>query len=58
MAERAGIRAPVKAEQVLRLNEHKAFAHTDAAATFGFSPRSFEDGIRLEIVQMRTYGAA
>lgn len=57
LTERCGVRAPIKAEQVLRLNEHKAFAHNDAAATFGFSPRSFEDGIRAEIEQMRADGA-
>lgn len=40
---------PIKAEQILRLNEDKAFDHADAARDFGYAPRSFEDGIREEI---------
>lgn len=36
---------PIKAEQVLRLNEDKAFSYEEASRDFGFSPRSFEEGI-------------
>ena len=36
-------------EQVLRLNEDKAFSYRDAERDFGFSPLSFEDGVREEI---------
>lgn len=43
---------PVKAEQVLRLNEDKAFGHEAAAADFGFKPREFADGVREEIAEM------
>ena len=39
----------IKAEQVLRLNENKNFDYEDAQRDFGFSPLSFEDGIRLEV---------
>lgn len=40
---------PIKAEQVLRLNENKDFSYADAEKDFGFSPRSFEEGIKEEI---------
>lgn len=39
----------IKAEQVLRLNENKNFDYAEAQRDFGFSPLSFEDGIRLEL---------
>lgn len=47
--ERIGIRLPIKAEQVLRLNEDKAFSYEDAQRELVFRPRGFEDGIRLEL---------
>lgn len=47
--ERMRIRLPIKAEQVLRLNENKAFSYEEAGRDFAFSPRSFEEGIRLEL---------
>jgi len=47
--ERIGIRLPIKAEQVLRLNENKAFSYEEAQRDFGFSPRSFEVGIEREL---------
>lgn len=47
--ERIGIRLPIKAEQVLRLNENKAFSYEDAQRDFGFAPSSFEEGIRIEL---------
>jgi uncharacterized protein YbjT (DUF2867 family) len=46
--ERMRLPLPIKAEQVLRLNENKAFSYEDAQKDFGFSPRSFEEGIRAE----------
>lgn len=46
--ERMRLRLPIKAEQVLRLNENKAFSYVEAKKDFGFSPRSFEEGIELE----------
>jgi nucleoside-diphosphate-sugar epimerase len=46
--ERMRLRLPIKAEQVLRLNENKAFSYEEAQRDFGFSPRSFEEGIELE----------
>ncbi|MDL1910253.1 NAD-dependent epimerase/dehydratase family protein [Chloroflexi bacterium CFX6] len=40
---------PIKAEQVLRLNENKDFSYADAHKDFGFSPLSFEEGIGSEL---------
>jgi nucleoside-diphosphate-sugar epimerase len=39
---------PIKAEQVLRLNENKDFNYAEAQMDFGFSPLAFEEGIHLE----------
>ena len=47
--ERLHIPFPIKAEQVLRLNENKNFSYEEAHRDFGFSPLSFEQGIRLEL---------
>ena len=47
--ERFGLKLPIKAEQIQRLNEHKAFDHQDAAEVFGFSPISFSQGIQQEV---------
>jgi nucleoside-diphosphate-sugar epimerase len=38
----------VSPEQVLRLAEDKAFDYTEATHDFGFRPRSFAQGVRLE----------
>ena len=37
--ERLRLRLPVKAEQILRLNEDKAFDHKEAVEDFGYHPR-------------------
>jgi nucleoside-diphosphate-sugar epimerase len=47
--ERLHIPFPIKAEQVLRLNENKNFRYEEAARDFGFDPRTFEEGIKLEL---------
>ena len=39
----------IKVEQVLRLREDKAFDHAAARDDFGFSPRSFAEGVRDEV---------
>jgi uncharacterized protein YbjT (DUF2867 family) len=39
----------ITVEQVLRLQEDKAFDHTAAGEAFGFSPRSFAEGVREEV---------
>lgn len=46
--ERMRLPFPLKAEQVLRLNENKGFSYAEASRDFGFSPLSFEEGINLE----------
>ena len=50
--ERVYIPFPIKAEQVLRLNENKNFSYEEAERDFGFSPFSFEEGIGLELEQV------
>ena len=47
--ERIRIPFPIKAEQILRLNENKDFSYAEAQRDFGFSPLSFEEGIGLEL---------
>lgn len=39
----------IKPEQVRRLNEDKRFDHLKATEDFGFKPRSFQEGMALEI---------
>jgi hypothetical protein len=48
LIERMRIPFPIKAEQVLRLNENKDFSYAEAGRDFEFSPLSFEEGITLE----------
>ena len=47
--ERMRIPLPIKAEQVSRLNEDKAFSLAEAERDFDYSPLSFADGIKLEL---------
>ena len=47
--ERLKLPFPIKAEQVLRLNEDKAFEYTEAQRDFGFRPISFAEGIAKEL---------
>jgi uncharacterized protein YbjT (DUF2867 family) len=44
---------PIRAEQILRLNENKNFAYEAAQMDFSFAPTSFEEGIRLELKSLR-----
>ena len=48
-AERLSVPLPIRAEQVLRLNEDKAFDTSAAARDFGFRPLSFSEGIEREL---------
>lgn len=50
--ESVGLRLPIKSEQVRRLEEDKTFEIADAVRDLGFSPRSFEEGVRLEVAEM------
>lgn len=47
--EKIHIPFPIKAEQVLRLNENKDFSYAEASKDFGFSPLSFEEGMGIEL---------
>jgi len=47
--ERLHIPFPIKAEQILRLNENKNFSYEEAERDFGFNPLSFEEGLKLEL---------
>jgi nucleoside-diphosphate-sugar epimerase len=42
----------ISREQVLRLNENKAFDIENARQDFGYSPLSFEKGVRMEMKEM------
>ena len=53
LIERIGLRLPLKAEQVERLNEDKAFDYSEAAQDFDFHPRAFGAGIAQEIASIR-----
>jgi nucleoside-diphosphate-sugar epimerase len=55
--ESLGLRLPVRAEQVRRLGEDKAFDFEDAARDFGYAPRSFAEGLRCELREMGLLGA-
>ena len=50
--ERWGLRLPLKAEQILRLNENKAFDWQQAGRDLGFAPRAFAEGVAAEIRSM------
>lgn len=49
--ERIHIPFPIKAEQVLRLNENKSFSYAEAEKDFRFRPLSFREGIRFELAK-------
>jgi nucleoside-diphosphate-sugar epimerase len=51
--EKIRIRFPIKAEQVLRLNENKDFSCAEAQRDFGLNPLSFGEGIRLELSSLK-----
>ena len=47
--EKIHIPFPIKAEQVLRLNENKDFSYAEAQRDFGFSSLTFAEGIGVEL---------
>ena len=49
LLEKLPLPVPLRREQVLRLNEHKAFSFAEAAEDFGYSARSFADGATQEL---------
>ena len=38
-------------EKVQRMGENRSYSHNDAKTDFGYSPMSFEEGIRIEVEQ-------
>jgi nucleoside-diphosphate-sugar epimerase len=50
--ERLAFPLPIKAEQIQRMNEDKAFSWEESKRDFGYQPHSFAEGIRLELGQM------
>lgn len=50
--EVCGLDGPLRAEQILRLNEHKIFDFQDARRDFGYEPCTFSEGISFELQEM------
>lgn len=51
-----GARSPIRREQILRLQEDKAYSHEAAKRDFGYEPRSLEIGLAQEIEILRAEG--
>jgi nucleoside-diphosphate-sugar epimerase len=51
-----GRRSPVRREQILRLQEDKAYAHNAAQRDLGFFPRTLEVGLQQEVELLRSQG--
>ncbi|MCT7961871.1 NAD-dependent epimerase/dehydratase family protein [Laspinema sp. D1] len=49
-------RSPVRREQILRLQEDKAYPHDAAQRDLNFFPRTLEEGLRQEVELMRSLG--
>ena len=55
-AERLPLPLPIRSEQVLRLKEDKAYTYDKAKSELGYAPRSFREGIELEVARLRELG--
>ncbi|MGI8650391.1 MAG: hypothetical protein ACR2KW_08430, partial [Rubrobacter sp.] len=55
-AEGFGARLPFGSEQVMRLREDKAYSLEPARKDLGYSPRTFEEGVELEVERLRRAG--
>ena len=55
-AERLRLPLPVKSEQVLRLREDKAYPYDGAKRDLGYAPRTFKEGVALEVARLREIG--
>lgn len=51
-AERIHLRLPLKAEQILRLNEDKSFDFSEAAGDFQYTPMTIFDGLQRQLEAM------
>jgi uncharacterized protein YbjT (DUF2867 family) len=56
VAERLRLPLPIGSEQVLRLQEDKAYPYDKAQRDLGYAPRSFREGIALEVARLRELG--
>ena len=56
LAERMGLPLPVSSEQVLRLREDKAYSYEKARDELRYAPRTFKEGITLEVGRLRKIG--
>ena len=54
--QKTGLPPRVSREQVLRLAEDKDFAFEDARRDFGYDPRSWREGLTLELQRLRDIG--
>lgn len=54
LLEKMKLPFPIKAEQVKRLNENKDFSYEEASNDFQYQPRSFAEGIEIEINQLKS----
>ncbi|HZA46433.1 MAG TPA: NAD(P)H-binding protein [Rubrobacter sp.] len=55
-AEKLRLPLPVGSEQVLRLREDKAYPYEEARRELGYAPRSFREGVALEVARLRELG--
>lgn len=56
VTERLGLPLPIESEQVLRLQEDKAYSYEKARRELGYAPRPFSEGIELEVARMQKIG--
>ncbi len=54
--ERLRLPLPIRSEQVLRLREDKAYPYDRAERDLGYAPRTFREGIALEVARLRELG--
>jgi uncharacterized protein YbjT (DUF2867 family) len=55
-AEALRLPLPVKSEQVLRLREDKAYPYDKAKRDLDYAPRTFGEGVALEVARLRELG--
>ncbi len=55
-AERLRVPLPIRSEQVLRLREDKAYPYDKAQRELDYAPRTFREGIALEVARLRELG--
>lgn len=56
LTEKLHIPLPVASEQVLRLREDKAYSYEKARRELGYAPRTFAEGVALEVERLRGIG--